>query len=317
MKKSLALFFGVLTFTIYGQQISLNSQYMFNEASLNAGAVGSKEYTQIHLNGRRQWTGFEGSPTTQTLSANGYLGNNLGMGGMIYNDVTGPSRRTGFSISGAYRMRLSQDNNHYLGMGLGVSLTQHFIDVNRLTTFLPNDPAIQNAYNNQLVPDVNVGFYYTYMDKGFAGISAVNLIQSNRDLFDFNRTFVNPMVRNYYLYGGYKFDLIKKWSLTPTIMFRMIDPLAYQLDVSTIATYNKMFWFGASYRMKDAVCALAGMQFGVFKVGYSYDYTLSDIGDYSNGSHEIFLELQIFPNKGTNKDVPWLKRNRIYVPRTN
>jgi|TARA_R110000737_G_scaffold98184_2_gene132440 type IX secretion system PorP/SprF family membrane protein len=317
MKNLLTLFLAILTLPVMAQQISLNSQYMFNESSFNSGAVGSKPYTQIQLNGRRQWSGFQGSPTTQQLSVNGYLGNNLGMGGVIFNDVTGPSRRTGFVLSGAYRLRLSRDNNHKLGMGMGVSLTQHFIDINRLTTFLPNDPAVAEAYNNQLVPDVNAGLYYTFKDKGFAGLSVQNMVQSNRNLFDFNQTFVNPVVRNYYAYGGYKFDLKKKWTLTPTAMVRMIDALAMQFDISTIATYNNLLWIGASFRYKDAVCGLIGVQLGVFKFGYSYDYTLSDIGKYSNGSHEIFLELQLFPKKGVNRNIQWLKRNRLYTPSTN
>jgi type IX secretion system PorP/SprF family membrane protein len=317
MKKSLTFVFALAALSTMAQQVSLNSQYMFNEMSFNCGAVGSKPYTQIHLNGRRQWSGFQGSPTTQSLSVNGYLGNNLGMGAEIFNDVTGPSRRTGFAVSGAYRLRLSRNNNHKLGMGMGISLTQHYIDVNRLTTFLPNDPAIAGVFNNQLVPDVNVGFYYTFKDKGFAGLSAQNLVQSKRSLYDYSLTFVNPIVRNYYAYGGYKFDLNKKWTLTPTAMVRMIDALSVQFDISAIATYNKLFWIGASYRNQDAVVGLVGVQLGIFKLGYGYDYTLSDIGKYSNGSHEIFLELQLFSKKGSNRNIPWLKRNRLYTPSTN
>ena len=59
---------------------------------------------------------------------------------------------------------------------------------------------------------------------------------------------------------------------------------------------------------------LIGGQFGPFKFGYSYDYTLSDIGDYSQGSHEVFIEMQ-FQKSGGNSRTPWLKRNRIYSPK--
>jgi hypothetical protein len=60
---------------------------------------------------------------------------------------------------------------------------------------------------------------------------------------------------------------------------------------------------------------MAGGKAGPFKFGYSYDYTTSDIGDYSYGSHEVFLELQIFKKSvESNSRVPWLKRNRIYSP---
>ena len=315
MKRLVLISICLAVSTAFGQQISLNSQYMFNETSFNPGAVGSKEYIQIHLNGRRQWAGFEGAPATESLTANAYLGKNFGIGGSLFNDVTGPSRRTGGMIMGAYRLPLSSDGSHTLGMGLGVSFTQHIIDVNRLTTYLPDDPAILKGYNDRFVPDANVGFFYTFKDKGFVGISGRNLIQSDKDLFDFDLTMANPMVRNYYLYGGYNFALPKNWGLKPTAMVRMIEAMAIQFDVSLLASYKQLLWFGVSYRHDDAVVGMAGFQFSAFKIGYSYDYTLSEIGDYSTGSHELFLELQIFKSdKKAGSKVPWLKRNRIYGP---
>lgn len=314
MKKTIAITLCALTSFVFGQQISLNTQYMFNEVAFNPGAAGSKDYVPIHLNARQQWLGFEGAPSTQTLTSHAYLGKNMGMGGSIYNDVTGPSRRTGMMIAGAYRLRLSADRAHMLGMGLGLSLTQHIIDVNRLTTYLPDDPAVMAGYNNKLVPDANVGFFYTYKDKGFAGLSVKNILQTNIDIYDYEIRVVNPLVRNYYAYGGYNFALPKKWYLKPVVMVRMIDALAVQFDGSLLANYNNMVWFGGSYRLNDAVAAMAGFQFGVFKLGYSYDFTLSDIKNYSAGSHELFLELQIFKKQDGNSKVPWLKRNRIYSP---
>jgi type IX secretion system PorP/SprF family membrane protein len=299
---------------MFGQQIALNSQYMFNEISFNPGAAGTKDYVVIHSNARLQWLGFEGAPSSQNISAHGYLGKNFGIGGSLFNEVTGPSRKTGFNIMGAYQLQLSSDRSHMLGMGMGLTVTQHLIDANRLTTYLPEDPAIMKGFNNKMVPDANVGFFYTYKDKGFAGLSVRNIMQTSRDIFDYDITVVNPMVRNYYAYGGYDFTLPKKWTLMPTAMVRMIDALAVQFDVSLIANYNKKIWFGTSYRYKDAIVALAGMQFGAFKFGYSYDFTLSEIKNYSNGSHELFLELQIFKAEGGNSKIPWLKRNRIYSP---
>lgn len=318
MKKAIILAFCGFSSLLYGQQIGLNSQYLFNPISFNPGAAGSNDYVSIHANVRQQWVGFKGAPSTQNITSHGYLGKNMGMGGSVYNEITGPSRKTGFQIMGAYRLKLSSDRAHMLGMGLGLSMTQHIIDESRLTTYLPDDPAVLKGFNNKMIPDANIGFYYTYKDKGFAGISARNLLQTDIDVFDYDIRVVNPMVRNYYVYGGYNFSLPKKWSLTPTAMFRMIDALAMSFDGSLIANYNNMVWFGGSYRYQDAAVAMAGIQFGMFKFGYSYDFTLSDIKNYSAGSHEVFLELQIFgkdkSGSGSNSKIPWLKRNRIYTP---
>lgn len=314
MKKLIVLaFFGVAGLA-NAQQLSLNSQYLFNEMMVNPGATGIKDYIPIQLNYRKQWANFPGSPTTQFLTCNSAVAENFGIGGALFNDVSGPSRRTGMNFNTAYHLRLDQQRNHILSMGLGVSLTQHLIDETKLTTYLPDDPAIQRGYNNQMVPDANVGFFYHYKDKGFAGLSAYNLVQLDRDLYNFEEPFSNALVRTYYFLGGYNFDIGEKFILRTSTLVQGIETGTIQADGTLIGEFNKFVWLGASYRHTDAVAFLVGGQAGPFKFGYSYDYTLSDISDYSNGSHEIFLELQL-NRAGSASRTPWLKRNRIYSPK--
>lgn len=314
MKRFFTILFIGVSGLVSAQQIALNSQYLFNEMLVNPGATGAKDYIPVQLNFRKQWSGFPGAPTTQALSAHSAVGKRMGFGGALFNDVAGPGRRTGLNVNTAYHLKLDANDNHKLGLGLGISLTQHLIDVNQITTYLPDDPAVARGYNNQFVPDANFGVFYRYKDKAFAGLSAHNLVQLDRDLFDFNNPLYNPMVRNYYFLGGYNFTLGKDFGLKTTTLFQMIETTTYQFDVTALGVYKNVLWLGASYRHLDALAFLIGGQIGPFKCGYSYDYTLSDIGNYSNGSHEIFLELQLFKST-TGAKTPWLKRNRIYSPR--
>jgi type IX secretion system PorP/SprF family membrane protein len=301
--------------SVFSQQFSLNSQYLFNEAAINPAAAGSKDYIPIHLNFRKQWAGFDGSPTTQTLTSHADLGKNLGFGGTLFNDVTGPSRTTGLNLMLSYRLRLTKDNLHAIRLGMGLTFSQHLIDVNKLTTVVAEDPAINRAFNNQFVPDGDMGAYYTYSNKGFFGVSLKNAFQVRRDLFNYNQVFVNALVRHYYIMGGYNFELGEKWTLKTAALMRLIEARPFQFDLTTIAQYKNLFWFGAGYRHLDAVTAMAGVQVGVFRIGYAYDFTLSDIRRYSNGSHEIFLELQLFRKQKSSEDsTPWYRRNKIYSP---
>lgn len=313
MKKYLFILFVGFSGITSAQQIALNSQYLFNEMLVNPGATGAKDYIPIQLSFRKQWVNFPGSPTTQSLSSHSMLKDGFAIGGLLFNDVAGPSRRTGFNFNTAYHLKLDNRREHQLGFGLGVSLTQHSVDVDQLTTYLPEDPAVLRGFNNQMVPDANFGVYYHYKDRGYVGLSAHNLIELKRDLYDFQVPFVNPLVRTYYLLAGYNFVLDEKWMLKTSTLGQMIETTNFQFDVSAIAEFKKVFWFGASYRHKDAVVAMIGGQVGPMRFGYSYDYTLSDIADYSAGSHEIFIEYQIFTGSGSR--TPWLKRNRIYSPK--
>ncbi len=316
MKKILFILFTIFAFSAFSQQIALHSQYLFNDMLINPGATGSKDYIPIQFNFRKQWTNFPGSPTTQVLSASSKIGKNMGFGGTIYNDVAGPSRITGANINTAYHLQLDKQNKHRIGLGIGVNLSQHYIDINKIVTYLPNDPAIGRGYNNKLVPDVNFGAFYYFEDKGYAGISAHNLVQSKKDLFDFEYKLYNPLARTYYVYGGYNFQVGKKSIIKTSTLLQIIETGTLQLDVTALYEWNNLFWLGASFRHKDAVAALFGVKLGIFSLGYSYDFTLSDIRKYSQGSHEIFLEIQLNKNKGQNDDnrTPWLKRNRIYSP---
>ena len=300
---------------VSAQQISLNSQYLFNEMLVNPGATGSKEYVPIQVAFRKQWAGFAGAPVTQSLSAHGKVAKKMGFGGSLFNDVAGPSRRTGINLNGAYHLQLDKSNNHRLGMGVGVSLAQHIIDVNRLTTYLPDDPAVTAGYNNQIVPDANVGLYYYFKDKGYAGLSAYNLVELKRDLYDYENSVGNPLVRTYYFLGGYNFTLSKNFGFKLSTLVQGIETGTIQIDGTGLFTFRDFLWLGASYRNGDAVVFMIGGQAGPFKLGYSYDYTLSDIADHSYGSHEVFLELQIFKSQKGQGRTPWLKRNRIYAPK--
>lgn len=314
MKKILAIILISAAGSVSAQQIALNSQYLFNEMLVNPGATGAKNYIPIQLAYRKQWTSFPGSPTTQALSAHSAVAKNMGFGGVVFNDVSGPSRRTGLNVNAAYHLRLDEKKEHILGLGLGVSLTQHMIDVNQLSTYLPEDPAVVRGYNNQLVPDANFGAFYRFKDKAFVGLSAYNLVELKRDLYNFQNPLFNPLKRTYYLFGGYNFSLGKNYTLKTSTLVQAIESGTMQFDVTAIGVYKNLLWLGASYRYTDAVVFMAGAQAGPFKFGYSYDYTLSDIGKYSFGSHEIFLELQIFKAE-SDSQTPWLKRNRIYSPK--
>lgn len=310
----LTVCFAVSSFVAMSQQIGLSSQYLFNEMIVNPGAAGTKSYSPINLNFRKQWVKFPDSPTSQYLSAHTYLGKNIGIGGVLSNEVAGPSRHTGLTINGAYQLRLSKNNFHRLSMGMGLSIAQHLIDPTKLTTYLPEDPAVMRGFNNIAVPDANVGFFYYFKDKGFAGLSARNLVQMKRDLYQFENPLYNPLVRNYYFIGGYTFTIGRWFDLKTTGLFQMIETGTWQADGSLLGIFAKRYWIGGSYRHGDAVVFMGGVQLGNFKVGYSYDYTLSDIASYSVGSHEIMLELQLNGRDKTSggSSTPWLKRNRIY-----
>ena len=316
MKTLLFLILVSVSGLVFGQQTHLNTNYIFNPMLMNPGATGStKDYIPLHLNFRKQWTNFPGSPTTQSLSCHSEVSRNFGFGGTAFNDNSGPSRRTGLNINGAYILKLDGKNKEkFIGFGLGINLTQHVMDMDKLDTYLPNDPALLRGYNNQLVPDANVGVYFKINQNAFVGLSGYNLVQSKRDFYDFQIPLHNPLARTYYLSAGYDFQTEGSMVYKTSTLIRAIETGTVQFDINAIGVWNNTAWFGLSYRNLDAISALIGAQLGQFKFGYSYDYTLSDIGRYSSGSHEIFLELQMYNMPGAG-GRNWYKRSLRYAPK--
>ena len=52
----------------------------------------------------------------------------------------------------------------------------------------------------------------------------------------------------------------------------------------------QVLWLGVSYRTEDAIVALIELQLSKkFRLGYSYDFTTTNVKNYSSGSHEIML----------------------------
>lgn len=278
----------------FAQQLSLNSQYMMNRFVLNPAIAGNYNYVPINFNIRKQWDGINGAPVSQSLSAHSYLGSNVGLGGYFFNDVTGPTRRTGMNVSVSYQLKLNSDFSRKLSFGLSGVFFQHFVDKDKLTTNEPDDIAITNGFNNQFCPDANFGVYLSQTNKYYLGFSIQNLLEVKKDLFDMNRLVDNPVERTYYANGGYTFKLNDDFVFEPSFLLQFQETTPIQMDFNGRFGYKNKFWLGGSYRMNDAAVVMVGLDFDDFCIGYSYDITMSDIKNYSSGSHEINLTYRIY-----------------------
>jgi len=298
------------------QQRSLYSQYITNKFGINPAYAGIEDATPIHLSLRQQWVGIEEAPVTQMVTADSYLGLNTAIGGSFFNEVTGPTRRTGITFGAAYhlylnprgrplkgrfnaRYRPARENRHVLSFGLAGMLYQQALGRNQLVTEVGNDPALAQGTFNQLLPDVNFGVYYQYQQNWYLGFSVLHLIQSSPYLTE------SGPVRTFYLNTGFRAELSRDVYLEPSLLIQSIAPLwslggdlpaytlPFQVDVNARMNFKEVFWAGLSYRHQDAVIAMVGLKQGKMEIGYSYDYTISALRPFSNGSHEIGLTLTV------------------------
>ena len=271
----------LVTMPAFAQQ----SQYMFNDYLLNPAVGGSLEYMPISTSFRSQWAGLDGAPQTQTLSAHKKIGERIGLGGYLINDVTGPISEKGMQLSFAYHLPMANEAN--LSFGLGGMFFLNSYDVNELKFEEGEDQITQTVEGNSFTPDANFGILY-YKEKYKIGISIPQLLQNSVYKDDLNQKNTT-LGRNYFLHGEYIFNLNNSVDIIPSSLIKYAKGDPMQFDINVRGVYNKKYWLGFSYRDQESVVALIGLEYSSFRFGYSYDMTLTDINDYSSGSHEFFL----------------------------
>jgi hypothetical protein len=146
---------------------------------------------------------------------------------------------------------------------------------------------------------MNFGLVYHLKNKLFIGLAANQLISSRLNKLNSVPliTTGNKLIRHYNLSASYLARVNANISLEPYAMLRTTFITSPQVELGAKVTYNDFVFGGLSYRNKDAVIGLIGLNYKQFMLAYTYDFTTSGIRNYSSGSHEILLAYQF--NKKT------------------
>jgi len=287
----------------YAQQEPQYTQYMYNTLTVNPGYTGSPGYLEATLQHRSQWVGIDGAPTTQAFTVHSpYSQNhdNIGLGLSVVNDNLGPSNEVYADGNFSYAIRFANDSKLAFGLKAGARMLN--IDWSKGRYYQPGDPLLNNNINNKINPLIGAGLYY-YTDRWYAGISVPNFIQN--DYYDYVQESVQADRLLYFVMAGYVFNLNDNLKFKPAALAKIVTGAPVIVDVSANFLLQETVTLGASYRWDDSVSALAGIQVtqNIF-AGYSYDYSVTDLNKYNNGSHEIIVRFTLQP-----------KQNRIKSPR--
>jgi len=271
-----------------GQQIPVLSQYMFNGLVINPAYAGSKDFMSSTLMVRRQWAGFDGAPTTQNASVHGPLRRKrVGLGLMISNDKIGITGRTDVFASYAYHLPM-RDGKLALGLQGGFSYVKS--SFSELSYTDQDDPVYMANSLTNLQPNFGFGTYY-YRERFYAGLSAPQLI--SYDSIQPANVYgqkVHHLARHYYFHSGIILQGSREFIVRPSVLVKYAQHAPMQVDLNLNFLLSNIFWVGASWRSGDALVAIFEYQINrKLRIGYSYDYTLSRLKNYSSGSHEFMI----------------------------
>jgi len=271
--------------TSQAQQLPQFTQYMYNTISINPAYAGSRDGLSLTALNRNQWAGIDGGPNTQTLSIHSPLRNEkVGLGLSVINDKAGYEKYTYIYGDFSYTIDVSDATTLSFGIKGGFSYYNLDEDLFSEPSVLA-DPFFSDNFN-KWTPNVGAGLYLSAQD-WYIGLSAPKLI--NNDNNEFNQYVALEQV-HYYLTGGYVFDLSDTWKLRPTALVKATSGAPLSFDMTGTVIFDEKLYLGATYRVDDAIGAFVDFQiFEPLRIGYAYEYTISDLQPYSNGSHEIML----------------------------
>lgn len=305
MRKFLLLLLIVLSqLSVSAQNEVTYSQYMFNNLLVNPAYAGYKEDVNINLLSRNQWVGIKGAPTTQSLIADGafFRNNNVGLGIAIMNDKVGIQGQTSVMANYAYRLPLSGTSRLSFGVGLGA--VQFALNNDKAVIGDPTDQAFAGT-QNYLSPDAKLGIHFSN-EKFYAGLSANNLLTTALNKNKQQAKFIVLPPIHIFLTAGAIINVNENVKMKPSLMLRDDPQSMGNFDINTSFLFKDVLWLGASYRVgvdmwkntnnlnatfqQNSLVGLVEVFVAKkLRVGYAYDYSLSDLNSYSSGSHEISL----------------------------
>lgn len=276
MKHLFTVIFGMISLCAAAQFNGLQTQYARNPFVVNPACAGEQGFMSATLSARRQWLGFEGAPETFVFSVHTpvkKLQHNLGL--LVAQDNLAIVHRTTLSATYAYRI-VTPRVNFSAGISPGVELWRN--NWSQVQTTTAGDAAF--GYTEQFVRAI-VGYgLYANSKHFFIGVSS--RVVAGETITTRDQPFM--------LYTGVRLGRAEKVQFTISNLTRMIPGGNVQTDVNVFCMFRKRVAAGVGYRHKDAWTGMLQVQLNdQFSLGYAYDYTVSELRNYSSGSHEILL----------------------------
>ncbi len=275
----------------YAQFSPTDNMYILNPLLLNpayAGSAGALSMMSIY---GQKWHGIEGAPRELTFSIDAPVSDNrLGLGLVIKSNQIGVVKENRLVSNYAYKIS-SDKSTLSFGLGAGVIMTN-----TNYSELVVNDPGDERYLTDTelfALPNFSFGVYYEN-ETFFAGLAIPRLLSFKYD-YSSNKYSLDNNFSNYsyHLNTGVEIGLGRDISFHPSAMLRyslIPDNAKFQYHLNAGFSLYKRLYLGMSWQDQGTVSGM--VQFYINKqlgAAYIYDFQVSKLGNYSNGSHFIML----------------------------
>ncbi|MFK8055798.1 MAG: PorP/SprF family type IX secretion system membrane protein [Saprospiraceae bacterium] len=316
-------------------QDAVFSQFYAAPLLLNPAFAGTSRAPSLAINHRSQNVGFDngGIPYQTYAVSYGQLIEPLrsGVGLSVFADNAGVGTVSTYAATAYYSYQVRIDRNQSIRIGMSAGVRQQQIDWDRLkfldqansiTGFVDlsgNDNPTMEVPPGQttvLVPDFGAGMLYA-SKVAYAGFTLDHLTTpDDRILVTGPEGFYTGYPMRLSVHAGTQINLSPNTAkggkfVTPNVLYTRQGPFE-QLNAGAYVGFDQLFggaWFRHSFGNPDAAIAVIGVEWDMYKFGYSYDFTVSDLSSESSGTHEISLQL--------NFDKAWWIKKKRQSERNN
>jgi type IX secretion system PorP/SprF family membrane protein len=279
------------------------TQFYSNPVYLNPALAGSSGCPRVALNYRNEWPQLTGNYVTYAAAYDSYFKNISGGVGLIaLHDVQGQGTIQTSMIGASYSNYLKVNRKFRLMFGAQAAYYQKYLDWSKLTFGDMIDPRRGFIYQTGDVPRGNGRRGFFDVSAGIVGFSknfyfgaAFHHLNRPDESMILGQSKL-PIKITGHLGANIKLGQRGRYSsttfLSPNIIYQNQNGFQ-QLNIGAYLKYES-FTIGAWYRNKDAFIMTVGINTDKYRIGYSYDLTVSKLGNgVSGGSHEVSLGINL------------------------
>lgn len=283
------ILFFLTTSIAVAQQETVIAFYKSHMNLVNPAYVGMDNQTLWTSSIRKQWTGVEDAPETQTVSYGTPLGKNMGIGVSVINDRTFIERETFVGVDFSYKLQMDANTDLYLGVKAG----GNFYDVNTtgLETYnVQSDQALGSI--NTFNPNFGIGAVLR-QDQWYASVSIPRLFNTSKAVHESGYAMSATDRPHIYVSGGYDFILNPTFVVKPSVMMRYVNGSPISLDLTAMLEIDKNFELGGMYRTDKAYAAMSTVRLSKrFIFGFAYEMSTRPTLAAAKNTNEIFLQFK-------------------------
>jgi type IX secretion system PorP/SprF family membrane protein len=243
----------------------LYAQYLNNPLLINPAYAGLNNNLNASASFRKQWAGFDGSPTTLTATAHSSLfDNKMGAGIILMQDKTGNNKNTEAHATYSYRIEMKKQT---VAFGIQAGVISFRSENGDLNAFDPDDPMFTGTQNYSK-PSFGAGII-VHSERYFFGLSVPRMLKSKISINDLDTDLYQ---QHFYLTGAYVIYLNERIRMKPSVLFKGVKGAPFSVDLNYSFNIDEKYTAGAFTRNFSTYGLLGQIKLkDRYRLGYAFE----------------------------------------------